>query len=103
MLSQIEACSLPLLYKLSVALPAGKQTYPKKDKTNLRIDCGFLLFIFGCIKYRELKCMTCFLLICELFLLTLTLECTIWGSAFLIGINPAVCSYTTKETSMVTS
>ena len=41
-----------------------------------------------------------FLLICELFLLTLTLECTIWGSAFLIGINPAVCSYTTKETSM---
>ena len=36
----------------------------------------------------------------ELFLLTLTLECTIWGSAFLIGI---VCSYTTKETSMVTS
>ena len=44
-----------------------------------------------------------FLLICELFLLTSTLECTIWGSAFLIGINPAVCSYTTKETSMVTS
>ena len=44
-----------------------------------------------------------FLLICELFLLTLTLECTIWGSAFLKGINPAVCSYTTKETSMVTS
>ena len=41
--SQIEACSLPLLYKLSVALPAGNQTYPKKDKTNLRIDCGFLL------------------------------------------------------------
>ena len=31
-----------------------------------------------------------FLLICELFLLTSTLECTIWGSAFLIGINPAV-------------
>ena len=56
MLSQIEACSLPLLYKLSVALPAGidpaagKQMYPKKDKTKLRIDCGFLLFIFGCIK-----------------------------------------------------
>ena len=71
MLSQIEACSLSLLYKLSVALPAGNQTnqtYPKKDKTSLRIDCGFLLvvisnevlivgiadsmsmFIFGCIK-----------------------------------------------------
>ena len=47
MLSQIEACSLPLLYKLSAALPAGKQTYPKKDKTNLRIDCGLLLFIFS--------------------------------------------------------
>ena len=44
-----------------------------------------------------------FLLIGELFLLTSTLECTIWGSAFLIGINPAVCSYTTKETSMVGS
>ena len=27
----------------------------------------------------------------ELFLLTLTLECTIWGSVFLIGINLAVC------------
>ena len=97
MLSQIEACSLPLLYKLSVALPAGKQTYPKKDKTNLRIDCGLLLYQVGNLMHDL------FLLICELFLLTLTLECTIWGSAFLIGINPAVCSYTTKETSMVTS
>ena len=57
---KIDACSLPLLYKLLVAHPAGNQTYPKKDKTNLRIDCGFLLvvissevlnvFIFGCIK-----------------------------------------------------
>ena len=37
MLSQIEACSLPLLYKLSVALPAG----------NLRIDCGFLLVVIS--------------------------------------------------------
>ena len=45
MLSEIEACSLPLLYKLSVALPAGNQTYLKKDKTNLRIDCGFLLVV----------------------------------------------------------
>ena len=35
MLSQIEACSLPLLYKSSVALPAAKQTYPKKDKGRL--------------------------------------------------------------------
>ena len=67
MLSQIEASSLPLPYKLSVALPAGNQTHPKKDKTNLRIDRGFLLVvisnevlivgiadsmcsIFGCIK-----------------------------------------------------
>ena len=33
--AQIEACSLPLLYKLSVALPAAKQTYPKKDKDRL--------------------------------------------------------------------
>ena len=47
MLSQIEACSLPLLYKLAVALPAGNQTYPKKDKTNLRIDCGFLLVVIS--------------------------------------------------------
>ena len=47
MLSQIEACSLPLLYKLSVALPAGNQTYPKKDKTNLRIDRGFLLIVIS--------------------------------------------------------
>ena len=47
MLSQIEACSLPLLYKLSVALPVGNQTYPKKDKTNLRIDCGFLLVVIS--------------------------------------------------------
>ena len=47
MLSQIEACSLPLLYKLSVALPAGNQTYLKKDKTNLRIDCGFLLVVIS--------------------------------------------------------
>ena len=97
MLSQIEACSLPFLYKLSVALPAGKQTYPKKDKTNLRIDCGFLLL------YQVGNLMHDFFANMELFLLTLTLECTIWGSAFLIGINLAVCSYTTKETSMVTS
>ena len=47
MLSQIETCSLPLLYKLSVALPAGNRTYPKKDKTNLRIDCGFLLVVIS--------------------------------------------------------
>ena len=47
MLSQIEAYSLLLLYKLSVALPAGNQTYPKKDKTNLRIDCGFLLVVIS--------------------------------------------------------
>ena len=45
-----------------------------------------------------------FLLVCELFLLTLALECTVWGPAFLIGINQYVASYTsTKETSMVTS
>ena len=44
---QIEACSLPLLYKLSVALPAGNQTHPKKDKMNLRIDCGFLLVVIN--------------------------------------------------------
>ena len=49
MLSQIEACSLPLLYRLSVALPAGNQTYPKKDKTNLRIDCGLLLVVISII------------------------------------------------------
>ena len=30
-----------------VALPAGNQTYPKKDKTNLRIDCGFLLVVIS--------------------------------------------------------
>ena len=47
MLSQIEACSLPLLYKLSVALPAGNQTHPKEDKMNLRIDCGFLLVVIS--------------------------------------------------------
>ena len=47
MLSQIEACSLPLLYKLSVAPPAGNQTYPKKDRNNLRIDCGFLLVVIS--------------------------------------------------------
>ena len=47
MLSQIEACSLPLLYKLSVALPAGNQTHTKKDKTILRIDCGFLLVVIS--------------------------------------------------------
>ena len=47
MLSQIEACSLPLLYKLLVALPAGNQMHPKKDKTNLRIDCGFLLVVIS--------------------------------------------------------
>ena len=56
MLSHIEACSLPLLYKLSVALPAGNQTIDiislvsmikRKDKTNLRIDCGFLLVVIS--------------------------------------------------------
>ena len=47
MLSQLEACSLPLLYKLSVALPAGNQTHPKKDKMNLRIDFGFLLVVIS--------------------------------------------------------
>ena len=47
MLSQIGACSLPLLYKLSVALPAGNQMHPKKDKTILRIDCGFLLVVIS--------------------------------------------------------
>ena len=103
MLSQIEACSLPLLYKLSVALPAGKQTYPKKDKTNLRIDCAWVLAVYLRMYQVGNLMHDLFLLICELLLLTLTLECTIWGSAFLIGINPAVCSYTTKETSMVTS
>ena len=45
MLSQIEACSLPLLYKLSVTLPAGN--HPKKDKTNLRIHCRFLLVVIS--------------------------------------------------------
>ena len=98
MLSQIEACSLPLLYKLLVALPAGKQTYPKKDKDRLWVLAVYLrMYQVGNLMHDL------FLLICELFLLTLTIECTIWGSAFLIGINPAVCSYTTKETSMVTS
>ena len=47
MLSQIGACSLPLLYKLLVAPPAGNQTYPKKDKTYLRIDCRFLLVVIS--------------------------------------------------------
>ena len=47
MLFQIEACSLPLLYKLSVALPASNQTHPKKVRTNLRIDCGFLLVVIS--------------------------------------------------------
>ena len=42
MLSQIEACSLPLLYKLSVALPAAKQTYPKKDKDRLWVLAVYL-------------------------------------------------------------
>ena len=42
------------------------------------------------------------LLVCELFLLTLTLECTVWGPAFLIGRNQYV-GYTTKETSMGTT
>ena len=98
MLSQIEACSLPLLYKLSVALPAGKQTYPKKGEDRLWVLAVYLrMYQVGNLMHDL------FLLICELFLLTLTIECTIWGSAFLIGINPAVCSYTTKETSMVTS
>ena len=85
MLSQIEACSLPLLYKLSVALPAGNQMLPKKDKMKLRIDCGFLLVVISnevlivgiadsvCsssdISSRELM-HDLFLLVCELFLLT---------------------------------
>ena len=81
MLSQIEACSLPLLYKLSVALPAGNQTYPKKDKTNLRIDCGFLLVVISnevlivtqCVHLRIYQVGNLmhdlFLLVCELFLL----------------------------------
>ena len=43
----MEACSLPLLYKLLVAPPAGNQTYPKKDRNNLRIDCGFLLVVIS--------------------------------------------------------
>ena len=47
MLSQIGACSLPLLYKLSVAPPAGNQMHPKKDTTNLRINCGFLLVVIS--------------------------------------------------------
>ena len=54
MLSQIEASSLPLLYKLSVALPAGNQMHPKKDKTNLRIDCGFLLVVISRISNEGL-------------------------------------------------
>ena len=33
-----------------------------------------------------------FLLVCELFLLTLTLECTVWGPTFLIGINQYVAT-----------
>ena len=86
MLSQIEACSLPLLYKLSVALPAGNQTYPKKDKTNLRIDCGFLLVVISnevlIVGIADSVCSSSdiyqvgnllhdlFLLVCELFLLT---------------------------------
>ena len=118
MLSQIEACSLPLLYKLSVALPAGNQTYPKKDKTNLRIDCGFLLVVISnevlivgiadsvCspsdISSRELNAWLGFTSMWVIFTY-LTLECTVWGPAFLIGINQYVYSYTTKETSMVTS
>ena len=47
MLSQIEACSLPMLFKLSVTPLAGNQTYPKKDRNNLRIDCGFLLVVIS--------------------------------------------------------
>ena len=59
--------------------------YPKKDKTNLRIDCGFLLVVISnevlivgiadsvCsssdISSRELM-HDLFLLVCELFLLT---------------------------------
>ena len=33
-----------------------------------------------------------FLQVCELFLLTLTLQCTVWGPAFLIGINQYVAT-----------
>ena len=59
--------------------------YPKKDKTNLRIDCGFLLVVISNevlivgivdsvrsssdISSRELM-RDLFLLVCELFLLT---------------------------------
>ena len=43
-----------------------------------------------------------FLLVCELFLLTLTLECTCLGPS-LSNQHKSVCSYTTKETSMVIS
>ena len=38
-----------------------------------------------------------FLLVCELILHTLTLECTIWGSAFLIGINQYVATLQKKQ------
>ena len=36
------------------------------------------------------------LLVCELFLLTLTLECTVWGPAFLFGINQYVATLKTQ-------
>ena len=38
-----------------------------------------------------------FLLVCELFLLTLTLECTLWGPAFLININQYVATLQRKQ------
>ena len=38
-----------------------------------------------------------FLLVCEFFLLTLTSECTVWGPAFLIGINQYVNQYVTTQ------
>ena len=92
--------------------------YPKKDKTNLRIDCGFLLVVISnevlivgiadsvCsssdISSRELNAWLVFTSMWVIFTY-LTLDCTVWGPAFLIGINQYVYSYTIKETSMVTS
>ena len=104
MLSQIGACSLILLYKLLVALPAGNQMHPKKDKTILRIDCGFLLVVISnkvlIVGIADSMCSSSdvssrnlthdLFLLYELSLLTLTLECTVWGPAFLIGINQYV-------------
>ena len=33
--------------KLLIKFHWPNQTYPKKDKTNLRIDCGFLLVVIS--------------------------------------------------------